>query len=151
MHMLLVGLVFAAFAGHSAPAPDETAVMLPVRQFVDAFNKGDVKGATAVCSSITSIIDEFPPYEWHGAGTCLTWLNAYDADAKRNGISAGFVTLAAPRHVDIILEHAYVVVPADDEYTMKGESVRESGSLITISLKKSKAGWEMTAWAWGKN
>ena len=119
MHKLLVGLVFAVFAAHPAPAPDETAVMLPVHQFVDAFNKGDVKGATEVCSNITSIIDEFPPYEWHGAGTCRTWLNAYDADAKRNGISAGFVTLAAPRHVDIILEHAYVVVPADYEYTMK--------------------------------
>ena len=151
MQTLLVGLVVTVFAAHPAASSEETAVMLPVRQFVDAFNKGDVKATTAVCSDITSIIDEFTPYEWHGAGTCTTWLHAYVADAKKNGITDGVVTLGTPQHVDIEAEHAYVVVPADYVFKMKGKAVKESGSLITISLRKSAAGWRMTAWAWGKH
>ena len=27
----------------------------------------------------------------------------------------------------------------------------ETGSIITIALQKSPAGWRITAWAWAKN
>ena len=41
-----------------------------VKKFVDGFNKGDVKMFTSVRADQTSIIDEFPPYAWHGAESC---------------------------------------------------------------------------------
>ena len=123
---------------------------MPVHQFVDGFNKGDIKSALAACAEQTSIIDEFPPHEWHGAGACSTWANDYDADAKKNGITDGIVTLGNPRHVDITGDRAYVVVPANFTYKQKGKPAKETGSMLTISLQKAAAGWRMTGWAWTK-
>ena len=52
-----------------------------------------------------------------------------DADAKKNGITNGIVTLGAPLHVDVTADRAYVVVPANYKFQQKGKSVQETGSL----------------------
>ena len=129
----------------------KTAVTKTVQGFVDAFNKGDTKAAAAVCAGQTQIIDEFPPYEWNGAGACGKWMAAYDEDAKKNGITDGVVTLGSPRHVDIAGNHAYVVVPADYAFKQNGKPVKETASALTIVLRKSAAGWHISAWSWSKN
>jgi len=150
MHRIFVALTVALLAAGSAAATEKTDVMVPVHQFVDGFNKGDIKTAVAACAEQTSIIDEFPPHEWHGAGACSTWANDFDADAKKNGITDGKVTLGAPRHVDITADRAYVVVPANYAYKQKGKPAKETGSTLTIALQKSGAGWRVTGWAWTK-
>ncbi len=151
MHRILVALSLALLAAPPLAASDETAVMAPVRQFVSAFNKGDTKTVLAVCSDVTSIIDEFPPYEWHGAGACSTWLNDYDADAKRNGITDGIVTLGHPRHIDITKDRAYVVLPVSYTMRIRGKRAKETGSIFVISLQKGAADWRITGWAWAKH
>src|SRR6266536_2571595 len=96
------GLVAVLVITVAAPATAQAGradVMALVRQFIDGFNKGDVKSALAACADQASIIDEFPPYEWHGPGACAKWANDYDADAKKNGVTDGNVTLGTPRHV----------------------------------------------------
>jgi hypothetical protein len=124
--------------------------MTPVHQFVDGFNKGDIKTALAACAEQTSIIDEFPPHEWHGAGACSNWANDFDADAKKNGVTDGIVTLGNPRRVDITADRAYVVVPANYTFKQKGKLVKETGSMLTLVLQKGAAGWRITGWAWTK-
>jgi hypothetical protein len=151
MRRLFLALAVGVLAAGPAAASDKTDVMASVHQFVDAFNKGDTKTAAAACADQTSIIDEFPPYEWHGAGSCSTWMGDYDADAKKNGITDGIVKLDNPRHVDVTAERAYVVVPASYTFKQKGKVVKEIGSLLTIALQKGAAGWRITGWAWSKN
>jgi hypothetical protein len=146
----LAVIVLAPAPGQN-PAPEKTAVMAVVHRFADGFNKGDTKTALAACAEQTSIIDEFPPHEWHGAGACAQWMNDYDANARENGITDGVVTLRAPKHVDITGDRAYVVVPAAYAFKQKGKAVREVGSLLTIALQKGPAGWRITAWSWSKN
>ena len=150
MHKLLVALAVAILAAGPAAASEKTDVMVPVQQFIDGFNKGDTKTALAACADQTSIIDEFPPHEWHGAGACSTWANDFDADAKKNGITDGIVALGSPRHVDIMGDRAYVVVPASYTFKQKGKLVKETGSTLTVALQKGAAGWRMTGWAWTK-
>jgi ketosteroid isomerase-like protein len=150
MHKILVALAVALLAAGSAAATEKTDVMVPLHQFVDAFNKGDIKAAVAQCAEQTSIIDEFPPHEWHGAGACSTWANDFDADAKKNGITDGIVTLGKPRHVDITADKAYVVVPANYTFKQKGKPVKEMGSTLTVALQKAAAGWRITGWTWTK-
>lgn len=150
MRKIFAALAVAILAAGPAAATEKSDVMAPVHQFVDGFNKGDIKTALAACADQTSIIDEFPPHEWHGAGACATWANDFEADAKKNGISDGKVTLGNPRHVDITGDRAYVVVPASYAYKQKGKPAKEAGSTLTISLQKSAAGWRMTGWAWTK-
>ena len=151
MNRMLIALVMAVAAAGPSLASEESDVMVPVHQFVDSFNKGDTKTAAAACADQTSIIDEFPPQEWHGAGACSTWMNDFDADAKKNGITDGMVTLSKPRHIDISGDRAYVVVPANYTYKKKGKPAKEIGSMLTIALQKGATGWRMTGWAWTKH
>jgi len=145
-----IALAVAALLSLPAAGQD-TAVMTTVQRFVDAFNKGDTKTAIAVCAEQTYIIDEFPPFEWHGAGACAKWMADYDADAKKNAITDGVVTLGPPRHVDIVGGRAYVVVPADYAFKQNGKPAKETASDLTIVLRKGAAGWRIFAWSWSKN
>ena len=79
--------MIAVVAAGPAVASEETEVMAAVNQFMDGFNNGDIKLLTSACADEVSIIDEFSPYEWHGAGACAKWSSDYDADAKKNGIT----------------------------------------------------------------
>ena len=149
MVVLLAG--FATVASAQTQGAAQTAVLAPVHQFVDGFNKGDMKMMLAVCAEQTSILDEFPPHEWHGPGACAKWGSDFEADAKKNGITDGVVTLGKPSHVDITADRAYVVVPANYSYKQKGKAVSETGSIITLALQKLPAGWRITGWSWAKH
>jgi ketosteroid isomerase-like protein len=131
-----------------AAADDKTDVMAVVNQFIDGFNKGDVKSAVATCADEASIIDEFPPYEWHGAGACSKWAADFDADAKKNDITPGPVTLGKARHLTVAGDRAYVVLPAQYAYKQKGKDVTQKGSTLTVALQKGAAGWRIVAWSW---
>ena len=145
-----IALAFAALMSIPAVGQDK-AVMKAVQGFVDAFNKGDTKAALAMCAEQAQIIDEFPPFEWHGAGACAKWFADYDADAKKNAVTDGVVTLGSPRHVDVAGDHAYVVVPADYAFKANGKPDKEIASSLTVVLRKGAAGWRISAWAWSKN
>lgn len=141
--------------GLIAPVPAAEAqqadVMAVVRQFVDGFNKGDVKTAVAACADQTSIIDEFPPHEWHGPGACAKWVDDYDADAKKKGLTDGIVTLTTPKHLNVSGDRAYVVIPSNYEFKQNGKAVKQTGSMFTFALHKGAAGWRITGWSWSTN
>ena len=148
--LLIVVIVVLSITGVAAASP-QTDVMTVVHQFVDGFNKGDAKTALATCASQTLIIDEFPPHVWQGTNACSAWATDYEADAKKNGVTYGVVTLAEPKHVDITGDVAYVVVPADYVYNKNGKPMKETGSLFTLVLQKGASGWRIIGWAWAKN
>ncbi|MDE3134994.1 MAG: nuclear transport factor 2 family protein [Acidobacteriota bacterium] len=150
MYRILIALVAVTLVSAPAAASEKTDVMATVRQFVMAFNQGDAKTAAAACAAEAYIIDEFPPHEWHGEGACAKWMNDYDADARKNGITDGSVTLGTPLHVDVTADRAYLVVPANYTFNQKGKRVRETGSTLTVVLQKMGAGWRIIAWAWTK-
>ena len=148
---LLLAAGLTALLQGTPAGPDSAAVMAVVHRFVDAFNKGDATTALATCAKKTSIIDEFPPYEWHGDDGCSEWMRDYEADAAKNGITDGVVTLGGARHVDVTADRTYVVISADYAYNAKGKAVKETGSLLTAALRKGATGWRITGWAWSKN
>lgn len=145
--IVMAGLLLLASV---AFASDQTEVMKPVQQFVEGFNKGDVQSALAACADQVFVIDEFPPYQWSGVGACSTWANDYVADSKKNGITDGLVTMAKPRHVDVMGDRAYVVVPASYSWKQNGKPMKETGAMLTVALQKQAAGWRITAWTWTK-
>ena len=151
MDKVLAALVVAVFAAAPAAVAQQKEVMVPVHQFVDGFNKGDMKTTLAACAEQTSIIDEFPPHEWHGAGACAKWASDYDAFAKKEGVTEGTVTLSTPTHIDVTGDRAYVVIPSNFTFKQKGKSVEEAGSMFTFALHKGAAGWRITGWSWSKH
>jgi len=147
MGKLALALVVALTAG-TAQATDKTDVMATLQQFIDGFNKGDVKSALATCASPVSIVDEFPPYAWQGANACADWANDFEANATKNGITDSVVTLQKPKHVDVVGDRAYVVVPANYDYKVKGKKTSQKGSIMAVALQKTAAGWRITGWSW---
>ena len=150
MIKLFAALAIAAASTASSVADDKADVMATINQFVNGFNKGDTK-ATAACAEQTSIIDEFPPHEWHGAGACLAWMKDYDTDAKKNAITDGVVTLGKPKFLDVGGIYAYVVIPSEYSFKKQGKPMKEKDSAFTFALKKGPAGWKITGWSWAKN
>jgi ketosteroid isomerase-like protein len=151
MHHLLLVLALTSFGQGSAVGSDRTAVLAPVHQFLDSLNKGDVKSAVAACAEETEIIDEVPPYEWHGAGGCAKWADSFAAYAEKNGITDPIVRIGIPRHVDVIGDHAYTVLPATYTYKQNGKPMTEAGATFTVALQKEASGWKITAWTWTKH
>jgi hypothetical protein len=107
-----------------------------------------MKAVLATCGDTISIVDDFPPYEWHGAGACGKWSSDFDAFGKANEITTQAVTLGKPRHIDITADRAYAVVPVTYTFTTKGKPMKQSGSLITVTLQKVGSGWHLNTWAW---
>jgi len=151
MQKILITLALAILAAAPVVASDRTDVMTTLQGLIDAFNKGDTKTLVAGCTDEMCIIDEFPPYEWHGAGTCSKWLADYDADSKKNGIADGKVTIGKPRHVDVTGDRAYVVVPTDYTFKQNGKPMKETASTWTFALQKIDGSWKITGWSWAKH
>ena len=151
MQKILIALAIAALTAGPLAASDQTDVMASLKQFAEGYNKSDTKLAAAACTDPMSIIDEFPPYEWHGAGALLKWFDDYEVDAKKNAITDGRVILSKPRHLDIEGDRAYVVIASNYTYKMKGKRIKETGSIWTFALQKIAADWRITGWCWAKN
>ena len=148
MYKLVIAAAVGIFAASPAIATEQTDAMAPVHQFIDGFNKGDVKSALAACAEQTSIVDEFPPHEWHGGGACAKWASDYESNAKKEGITDGVVTLGKPRHVDITGDRAYVVVPANYTFKQKGKAMKETNAMMALALQKGSAGWQIVGSSW---
>ena len=140
--LLLAGAAFAS---------DADDVMKPVHQFIDGSNKGDAKTALAACAEQAYIIDDFPPYEWHGPGACATWATDYAANAQQNGITDPVLTLGKPKRVEISGDHAYVVVPATYAFKQHGKLIKQPNSMLTAALHKDSSGWRIVSWTWSMN
>jgi hypothetical protein len=144
--VLAFALGLPVLATAQAIASNKTDALAPVHQFVDSFNKGDMKSAIAACADQASVIDDFPPHEWHGAG-CEEWAKGYDAIAKKLGITDARMILGKPRHVDVADDDAYVVVPVTLVLKHNGK-LKKLPSMFTASLHKETSGWRITGWAW---
>jgi|ERR1700733_862826 len=147
MRKLLFTLAVAALAAGTAAATDKTDVMSVVHQWVDSFNKGDMKSMGATCADQTSIIDDFAPHEWHGAGACSKWSSDFQVFAQAGEVTESAVTVGKPWHIEVKADRAYVVAPTTYSFKQKGKPVMEKG-IVTMALQKSSIGWRITGWAW---
>ncbi len=145
-------IVFAlGVSASSAFASEKTDVVAAVHRYFDNLDKDKLETALAMCDSHVSILDEFPPHEWHGATACADWWKALDAYDEQNGITDGNATLGTPWTVDVTGDRAHFVAPATYTYKQHGKAVKESSSSFTVALKQTQAGWHITAWTWSKH
>src|SRR5438477_6852578 len=147
MPKLFIALAMAGVGAGPVIASQQADVMAAVRQFVDGFNKSDMKMAQAACADQTFIIDDFPPHEWRGSGATSKWFHDLARLGKKYGMSDAFVTLRKPRQVNVTGSDAYVIVPINLSYNDKGQLVKRTG-LMTLALHKGVGGWRIAAWAW---
>lgn len=121
-----------------------------VRQYIDAFNKGDTEAMAATFATPGSILDGMPPHQWLGPTAPRDWYRDVQIEGKAHGASDYFVTLGEPLHDDITGDSAYVVVPATMTFKVHGQRVTQTGAIFTVALRRLAEGWRIAAWAWAK-
>ncbi len=131
-------------AAHAAASPGPTAT---VGQFINSFNKGDVKAAEATHAADAVIIDEVAPHRWLGPGAFGAWAADLDKDAKAKGQTDQRVSLGKAERVLVDGDTAYVVVPATYIYKEKGKAMVEPARMA-FSLAKTADGWKISGWTW---
>jgi hypothetical protein len=134
----------------STALPDTAEPMAAVRQYIDSFNKGDMKGMAAMFAVPGSILDGMAPHIWQGATASDDWYRDVLAAGEREGATGYVVTLGKPRHVNITGDNAYVAVPATMTFKVHGKQVTQSGSIFTLALRRLDEGWRIGSWAWAK-
>ena len=126
-----------------AAASDADDVTAAVHQFLDTIDQG------TLCDSEISIIDEFPPHEWHGPTACADWFKGYKAYNQKSGITPGAATLDKPWHVDVTGDRAYFVAPMTYTYQKQGKNIKDSAA-FAVALRRTQAGWRITGWSYAK-
>lgn len=143
MNRVLIALAVSVLTSGSALASDKSDIMAVLRQWNDA----DEGKALAACADDAAVTDDVPPFEWHGPGACSRWQKDYDAYLQREGMSDATGTIGNPRQLIISADRAYAVLPATFAFTKKGKRVRVVAT-ATFALRKTEAGWRITAWTW---
>jgi hypothetical protein len=137
-----------AMARQNAFASDKTDVVATVHQFADNLDPKMMDKAMSACDSNTAIIDEFPPHAWN---SCTEWIKDFGEYNDKNGITPLDAKIGAPWSVDIHGDRAYFVAPATYALKQHGKDVKELHSVFTAALRKTDAGWRITAWTWSKH
>jgi ketosteroid isomerase-like protein len=127
-----------------------TDPMATVRQYIDAFNRGDLEAMGMAFAVPGSILDGLPPHAWHGPTVTLDWYRDVMAEGEHAGASGYVVALGEPRHMDVAGDRAYVVVPASMTFSVRGTQATQSGATLTVALRRQPEGWRIAAWAWAK-
>ena len=129
---------------------DATDPMATVRNYIDAFNRGDAKAMATAFALQSSILDGMAPHLWVGPTASQDWYREVLAERKQHGASGYCVTLDKPRHANVTDDAAYVVVPATMTFNLQGKQIIQTGAVFTVALRKLAEGWRIAAWAWAK-
>jgi ketosteroid isomerase-like protein len=106
-----------------------------------------VKSIAGSCADQSSVIDDFPPHEWHGAGACSKWFGDFQTFAKAAEIADPTIAIGKIWHIDVTGEVAYVVASATLAYQKKGNPAKLR-AIITAILQKGAVDWRITALKW---
>ena len=147
MHTRVVLSLVALLSSGPLIASDKTAILAVVHHWVDSFNKGDSASALATCADESAIIDDVPPYQWHGAGACKAWYNDLSAFLKKNEMAFDNSTIDKVRNFEVTGDRAYAVVSATFTTKVKDAPQTEKG-IWTFAMKKGGQGWRITGWTW---
>jgi hypothetical protein len=138
-------IIFAlAISAESAFAAEKDEVVAAVHQYLATMDKPET-----MCDSHVSILDEFPPHEWHGPTACAEWWKAYNAFNEKSGITDTHGDLGTPWTVEVTGDRAYFVAPMTYTCKQHGKPVKETAS-FAVSLKRTQTGWRITGWAFSK-
>lgn len=121
-----------------------------VQQYIEAFNKADVRAMAAMCAEPMCILDGMAPHVWHGPTACQDWYRDVLVEGEHQGAKDYHVTLGKPMHANVTGDAAYVVVPATMTFKLKGKHITQSGAVFTLALRRLPAGWRLASWAWAK-
>lgn len=144
MREFALAATLALAAGPALAAADTPKAA--VDAFFEGFAKGDLKGVAALHTASPVIIDELAPHAWQGPKAFATWGSDLAKHDKAKGITDGTLTAGAPTREESDGTHAYVVVPTEYAFKMKGVAMHEAATMA-FALVHGKDGWKISGWS----
>jgi ketosteroid isomerase-like protein len=130
----------AALVASTAQASVETDAQAVVTEWVDAFNRGDLKAFAARCAPRAGVLDGFPPFAWT---SCADWMSAYESNSKAIKLTDGRLSIGQPVSAFADGNRVYLVYPAKFSDKEDGKPIDYVGTW-TITLEKIASRWEIT-------
>ena len=141
-------LLTSAISLCSLAAQSQSAEEAVARQYLDAFNVGDMAKVNAFnVSSSVNIVDEFAPYLWSGPRGFTDWSAAFEANAKAHGITDTKVTLGKIVVDNATATQAYLIFPSVYTYKEKGVSIHEVAHMAIV-MRKEGGNWKVAGFTW---
>lgn len=121
-----------------------------VRNYIDAFNRGDAACMAECFAEEGAILDGMAPHLWIGRAAASDWYRDVLAEGAHLGAGDYHATIGEPVHNSVSGNSAYLVAPASMTFKLKGRPIRQTGATFTFALKKQGGEWRIAAWAWAK-
>src|SRR5205809_8128626 len=126
--LTLASVLLFASAAHAGDA----AVEATIRQFGEAFNKGDVTAAKALHIAAPTIIDDVGPHYWSGPNAFDSWLSDLGKAEAARGATGGQVAIRPPTREVVSGDRAYVIAPSSYTYKQKGQTLRAIAQMTFV-------------------
>ena len=142
-------VAIALLAQQSAADAKEvpSAMMASIYAFANGDATANAAQLKAACMPNATIIDEFAPYQWSGAGSAERYAADVKAFFKASDLTDVHVAIEDPRYWDAKGDSAWVSVPATFWFVMGGKHATESGE-FTFVLTKINDAWKVKTSAW---
>ena len=147
-HMNAATILLAVVAtALSCFASEKSDVEAAVHLYFENVKQQESPAVLAMCDSQIFILDAIPPHAWHGHNACAERSRGLLEYDQKNGFTDRAAKVGAPAVLDVTGAGAYFVAPMTYTYRKQESSIKESG-YITVALRRTKAGWRITAWAY---
>ncbi len=153
-HALLTACLAALVSSPScaaASAAETAALLAPVNAWVSAFNNWEATYPSAAFTEDAVVIDQFPPFLWHGKHSARAWwtdlMGASKEQHERERSMQQHVEFAAPQFVQIKGGRAYFVQLGTLTWVAK-DGTHEMKATWVATEKKTPQGWRIASHAW---
>ncbi len=146
--LTVIPLVLAAILTVSPAQGPDTSMMRPInllRTAMERFNK-DIPGDVFAASGST-IVDNFPPYLFEGAGAQKRWWLGFKAHAHAGNLAKLHASFGAPHDFDRSVERVFFTLPTTWTGFSHGKRFTERGGWAFV-LVREPMGWRIKSYAW---
>jgi ketosteroid isomerase-like protein len=152
MHRLIAIAAFVAAAftvsAHAASAAP-SAVLAPIATLVRTSNTGDRAAFLKLFTPDAAVVDNFAPYRFAPPNGPAKWYDGFGADAAASGSTDGVISTRTPKYVHVTGDHAWIVMPTEYRYKLKGKPELETGSLV-FTESRLHGTWLITSMSWAE-
>lgn len=157
--ILVLGVQLAGMCVARAGDDEDAEIKKTALQFIETFNKNDMKSMEAMCAEDAVIIDDTPPYIWQGAGACTRFADAWQAARISMGVILAHWETLEGWTIEVDGPRAYVAIPVKLELQLKsgrsgystsssGRPVTNDAPIWTILLERTAQHWRVSGHAW---
>src|SRR5579863_7862692 len=146
--ILVLGVQLAGLCVVRAGEDEDAEIKKTALQFIETFNKNDMKSMEAMCIEDAVIVDDTPPYIWQGAGACTRFADAWQAARVSMGLIRAHWETLDGWTIEVDGPRAYVAIPVRLELQFKpgrsrsstnssGRPVKNDAPIWTILLERT--------------